>query len=597
MKNTNNIRKIFLKRIITQLRPYWTQITSIFIFSILAIPLALLRPFSVSLIIDSAFGNRPLPAGIRWFFPMNYQFTFDSIILIAITLIIAAAAIQALFSFASWIISTYTGEKMVLDFRTRLFNHIQRMSLTYHDTIGTSDSLYKLQWDTVGIRTLWINNIIPLIVSLVTLIAMTAVMFAINWRFTLLASCIIPPMLFLVRISKSKLKRSWNNVKDEESRAMGVLYEVLGSLRVVKAFGQENGEEQRFVRQSAKAVEGQMKVARVAAFFNTGLTLLFTIGTALFLFIGAHYVHSGNMTLGELTMMVIYLAQFFNPLQNISKSIADIQSSIVSISRVYDLLDQKQEVTDSPSAIHMHRSKGHIQFQNVYFSYANEKDALQNISFDVQPGDRVGIMGSTGAGKSSIMSLLMRFYEPVSGEILIDGKYIKDIKLADYRNQFSIVLQEPVLFSTTIAENIKYGRPEATEQEIIVAAKAANAHDFIVKCKEGYNTIVGERGMQLSGGERQRISIARAFIKNAPVLILDEPTSSVDVNTEGQIMDAVERLMVGRTSFLITHRLDTLNACKIILHLENGRIIDIINAKNPQSLESKKAAFISNVNI
>ncbi len=537
-----------------------------------------------------------LPVSV-FFFRDGYNFNFDSIIVIATALVVIVALIQSLFSLASWIISTYTGEKVVLDFRTRLFSHIQRMSLTYHDTIGTSDTLYKLQWDTVGIRTLLLNNLIPLVTSFITLIAMTVVMFTISWRFALIAFCMIPPMLFLVRASKSRLKRNWEKVKNQESSAMSVLHEVLSSLRVVKAFGQEKGEEVRFTHQSGKAIRGQMKVAWVAGIFNSILSMLFTVGAALFVFIGANYVHSGTMTLGELTLMVFYLAQFLNPLQSISKNITDIQSSIVSIGRVYTLLDKEQEVTENPLAINMHKAKGAIQFKELHFGYNKEKNTLHNISFEVQPGDRVGIMGSTGAGKSSLISLLMRFYEPTSGTILIDGKDIKEIKLTDYRKQFGLVLQEPVLFSTSIAENIKYGRPEATETEIIQAAKAANAHEFIIHCKNGYETLVGERGMQLSGGERQRISIARAFIKNAPVLILDEPTSSVDVNTEALIMESMERLMEGRTSFLITHRLDTLNSCNIILHLEKGQLVDIVNNKDTQSIGNKIAAFTSGINI
>jgi ATP-binding cassette subfamily B protein len=291
--------------------------------------------------------------------------------------------------------------------------------------------------------------------------------------------------------------------------------------------------------------------------------------------------------------MLAYLTQFFSPLQNISKNLTDTQSFLTSIKRVYQLLDKEQEVKESPAAISLQQAKGSFEFSHVSFGYNRNNETLRDISFVIQPGERVGIMGSTGAGKSSLISLLMRFYDPSAGDIFIDGKNLREIKLADYRNQFSIVLQEPVLFSTTIAENIRYGKPGATEKEIIEAAKAANAHEFIMRLSEGYNTMAGERGMQLSGGERQRISIARAFVKNAPVLILDEPTSSLDIGTEAQIMESIERLMEGRTTFLITHRLDTLKSCNVLLHLEKGRLVEVVKGMDALKLEQRKTDLLN----
>jgi ATP-binding cassette subfamily B protein len=279
----------------------------------------------------------------------------------------------------------------------------------------------------------------------------------------------------------------------------------------------------------------------------------------------------------------------------ISKNINDIQSSLTSIARVYALLDTEQEVKEAAHPVSLTRAKGAFEFRDVSFSYQGEKLTLSHLTFKIQAGDRVGIMGTTGAGKSTVISLLARFYDPSAGEIFIDGTEVKNIRLSDYRSQFGIVLQEPVLFSTTIAENIRYGRSGASEAEVVRAAKAANAHDFITKSPDGYNTMVGERGVQLSGGERQRISLARAFIKDAPVLILDEPTSSIDVKTEAQIMEAIERLMEGRTTFMITHRLDTLNTCNVILHLEGGELVDVIRGHDSGVLERKKKSFVDNL--
>jgi ATP-binding cassette, subfamily B, bacterial len=584
-------KQSLLKRVFLQARPYWLQTGAIFFLTLLASPIGLMKPLALKLLIDSAFGSHPLPEFIRFFFPSGFAFSFRATVLVAAVLVIVIALVENVIMLINWVLTTYTGEKMVLSFRTRLFNHIQRLSLAHHDSSGTSDSLYRLQWDTTGIRTLLLGNIAPLFSSFLSLFAMVGVIFFIHVHLAIIAVAVIPPLFFLIRFSSSRLKRNWDVVKDKESRAMSVLQEVLSSLRVVKAFGQENNEEERFIQQSDKAVKEQVKVAWMAASFYLVVGMIFAAATAMFIYLGAMYVQQGKLTLGELTLMLAYLAQFFAPLQNISKILTDIQASMASIERVFALLDKEKEVKESPQALPLTTAKGQFTFENVSFGYTPQKQTLQLLSFHIQPGDRVGIMGSTGAGKSTVFSLLMRFYDPVSGLIKLDGKDIRSYKLEDYRNQFSIVLQEPVLFSTSIFENIKYGKTAATEKEVILAAKAANAHDFIMRCKDGYHTPVGERGMQLSGGERQRISIARAFIKNAPVLILDEPTSSLDVRTEAQIMEAMERLMEGKTTFMITHRLDTLKTCNVILHLEKGRLVDVVRDFDKTFVEEKKKAF------
>jgi ATP-binding cassette, subfamily B, bacterial len=582
--STSNI----FKRTILLSRPYWGYIVLSLVLAMLATPLALLKPLSLKILIDSGFGSHPLPAFIASFFSSEFKFSFTSVVLISISLIILIAVIESIYGYINWVLNTYIGEKLVLKFRTVLFNHVQRLSLSYHDQKGTSQSSYRIQWDTVGIRVLILGNIIPLISSVISLVGMVAIMFYINWRFAAIALCVLPPLAILTKISSRKMRRDWDKVKAEESSAVSVVNEVLNSVRIVKAFGQEYNEAKRFETKADQAVRSQIKIARLAGFFSGLSGLVFAIGTAAFLYLGAQYVHAGSMTVGELTLVLAYLAQINSPLQSIIKITNDVQSSISSLTRVFTLLDMEKEVSEHPNSIHVTRIEGACKFENVSFGYKVDQPTLHNVSFEVEPGDRVGIIGTTGAGKSTVISLLTRFYDTTSGRILIDGEDIKKYKLEDYRSQFGIVLQEPVLFSTTIAENIKYGKPDATEAEIIEAARAANAHDFIMRCKDGYNTVVGERGALLSGGERQRISIARAFIKDAPILILDEPTSSVDIKTEGLIMDAMERLMEGRTTFMITHRLDTLKGCNVILQLEHGRLTDIVHNTGEKYLDEKK---------
>jgi len=582
-----------IRRILLEAKPFWSAIIGLFFLNLLATPIALLKPLAMKILIDSGFGSQPVPGFISLFFPANFQFTFTAVVVIAATFFVVVSLIDNLNNVIIWLLETFTGERLVLNFRTTLFNHIQRLSLAYHDSKGTSDAFYRLQWDTSSIRSFLMGSMSSIISSFITLISMITVMFFINWHFAVISLCVVPPLFILIRFSTRRLKKGWKKVKEDESKAMAVVHEVLSSLRVVKAFGQEAYEGKRFVNRSNIAIKGQLKMAWTGAIFYFLVGMLFATGTALFIYLGAKYVHDGIMTLGELTLVIAYLSQIYGPLQSISKNLNSIQSSITSIDRVFTLLDYEKEVKEDPHSIHLARARGSFEYQDVSFAYENGTPILHNVSFKIDPGDRVGIMGSTGAGKSTLISLLTRFYDATGGTITIDEVDIKKYKLADYRNQFSIVLQDPVLFSTSIGENIRYGKPGGSEKEMIDAAKAANAHEFIMRCKDGYDTLVGERGMQLSGGERQRISLARAFIKNAPVLILDEPTSSVDIKTEAQIMEAMERLMEGRTTFMITHRLDTLNSCNVILHLEGGRLIDIVRDHDSNFFTTKKTALLN----
>jgi ATP-binding cassette subfamily B protein len=306
-----------------------------------------------------------------------------------------------------------------------------------------------------------------------------------------------------------------------------------------------------------------------------GMTI--AIGTTTVLYIGARDVEAGVLTVGDLLLIMAYLAQLYSPLQAAGRQIAGQQRSLACMERAFQLLDQAPAVAERPDARPLSRVQGAVAFRNVCFGYDEAKPVLRNVSFEIPAGTRVGIIGPTGAGKTTLLSLLIRFYDPSGGEITLDGFDLRDCKLQDLRNQFAIVLQEPVLFSTTVAENIAYARPGATQEEIVAAARAAHAHDFIAGLPDGYDTVVGERGMRLSGGERQRISLARAFLKDAPILILDEPTSSVDMATETVIMQALTQLMRGRTTFMIAHRLSTVAQCDLLLHIENGGLAGIMS--------------------
>jgi len=570
MRATTHADFNLYRRLLRQARPYWLHIGLIFVLDLLGTPLALLIPLPLKVAVDSVIGSKPIPALLGSFISLRSKF---SLLLFAVLLLVGLALIRQLQELASSLMHTYTGEKLVLAFRAQLFRHVQRLSLSYHDSQGAADSIYRIQWDTPSIQHIAIDGLMPFIAAGVTLAAMIYVTARIDWTLAVVALAVSPALFLLTRMYRRPLRRRYSKLKEIETSSLSVIQEVLSAVRVVKAFGKEDHEHQRFVRHSSEGTKARIRLALFQAGFDLFVGLTTATGTALVLFVGIRHVQTGVITLGELLMVMAYLAQLYAPLRTISNKAADIQASLASADRAFKLLDEQPDVAERPSAQSVSQARGAVAFHRVNFSYDKQHPVLRDISFEIEPGARVGIAGPTGAGKTTLVSLLMRFYDPVAGQITLDEIDIRDYKLADLRNQFSLVLQDPVLFSTTIAENIAYARPEASEEDIITAAKAANAHEFISNLPDGYQTQVGDRGMRLSGGERQRISLARAFLKDAPLLILDEPTSSVDVKTEAGIMEAMQRLMNGRTTFMIAHRLSTLENCDVRLELDKGQLV------------------------
>ena len=562
-------------RLLREARPYWPHIAGIFLLSLLSTPLALLLPFPLKLAVDSVIGAHPLPPLVAAVLPASARDSSTAILLFAAGLLVAVTMLVYLQAVASSILQTYTGEKLVLEFRARLFRHVQRLSLAYHDTKGTADSTYRIQYDSPSIQGIAIDGLIRLIAAGFTLLGMIYITARLDWQLALVALVICPPLFLLTQTFRPRLRRRWREIKKLDSSAMSVVQEVLSSVRVVKAFGQEDREHGRFVRHSNQRLLEQIRLTFFQGGFDIVVGLTLAVGTAAALFVGALHVRNGALTLGELLVVMAYLAQLYEPLKTLSKKVTELQSGLASAERAFSLLGELPEVIERPNARPLARASGAVSFRGVSFSYEKDLPVLQDISFEVAPGSRVGIAGRTGAGKTTLASLLMRFYDPTAGQILLDGADLREYKLADLRNQFAMVLQDSVLFSATIAENIAYARPEATQEEIEEAAKAANAHEFILSLPEGYQTLVGERGMRLSGGERQRISLARAFLKDAPILILDEPTSSVDLRTEAAILEAMERLMRGRTTITIAHRLSTLENCDLRLEIEGGQLVSM----------------------
>jgi ATP-binding cassette subfamily B protein len=419
------------------------------------------------------------------------------------------------------------------------------------------------------------------VTAFLTLASMLFVIFRLNLRLGLIALIIVPAITVLIRVYNPRLRKSWGRVKTAETNALSVVQEVIGAIRVVKAFGQERREQRRLFEIARQGVLERMRVTVVEGEFNLLLCAIMAGGTATVLFFGTQAVLAEQLTTGELVLIMAYLAQLYTPIYTMGKQVGALQSSLASSERTFSILDERPAVVDVSKPIPLVRAKGNIVFDDVSFSYNSERCALRNVSFDVPAGTTVGIIGKTGAGKTTLVNLLTRFYDPSQGTIYLDGDDLKNYCIADLRSQFSIMLQEPVLFPTSIAENIAYGTPGASHDAIIAAAKSAYAHEFIEKLPEGYDTLVGDRGATLSGGERQRVSLARAFIKDSPLLILDEPTSSVDTETEKQIVEATLRLIADRTTFIIAHRQATLRRCDVLLLLNQGQLIQMID--DPQA--------------
>lgn len=560
------------RRLLVEARPFWPHLASIFVLSLAEVPLALLLPLPLKLVVDGVLGSRPFPAFLVMVLPQAATSSPAAKLLVATALLVVVGLLQQLEGFASWVLQSYTGEKLVLRARARLFHHATRLSLNYHDRKGTADALYRIHDDTVPTQYIPVSGLVPLLSAASMLVGLIAVTAWIDPSLASIALVVVPVLVILTEYYRRRVRERWAEVKRLDSSALSALQESLGALRVVKAFGQEDRERARYVERAASTLRSQLRAIVGEATFGLLVAMTLALGTATVLCIGVRHVEAGRLTLGSLLLVMGYLGQLYKPVEMISKKVTGLQASLASADRTLALLDEPSDVAERAGARPIVRSTGAVELRNVTFRYDDGKAVLRDVSLNIPPGARVGIAGPTGAGKTTLVNLLLRFFDPSEGQVLLDGVDLRDYRLGDLREQFALVLQEPVLFSTTIAENIAYGRPGASLDDIVRAARAANAHDFIATLPRGYQTAVGERGMTLSGGERQRIALARAFLKDAPILILDEPTSSVDNASEAAILIALEHLMRDRTSFIIAHRLNTLAGCDLRLEVGSGRI-------------------------
>jgi ABC-type multidrug transport system fused ATPase/permease subunit len=560
-----------LPRALPYLRPYRKYALLALVFTILGAAVALAEPWPLAILVDSVLGQRDAPGVSRWFFgdsPGQYEL---------LVLVVLAGLLITLITHGTTVLADWVGarleQEMVLDLRSDLFAHCQRLSLTFHDGRMTGQLMNQIniQASAMGVIILAFP---PILQGLLTLVGMFIVTFLISWQIALITLVAVPFIWFSLGLYGKRIVPRLQRVQSLEWQSLSIVYEAMAMLRVIVAFGRQDHEFKRFRSQGEVAVEERVKLTVRQTLFSLAVTLATAFGTALVIGFGAWYAIRGKITVGELLVLIAYVAAIYQPLEQVSNTIGELNDQFVQFNSSLDLLDEEPEVTEVPDAIEMDRAQGRVTFENVTFAYKGREDTLRDISFTTEPGQRVAVVGPTGAGKTTLINLLIRYYDPHGGRISIDGIDIRELTLKSLREQVGVVLQEPLLFSGTIADNIRYGKLDGTMDEVVAAAKAANCHDFIERQPQGYETVLGERGEQLSGGERQRIAVARAFIKDAPILILDEPTSSIDSKTEDVILAALDDLMEGRTSFMIAHRLSTVRDADLILVVREGEIVE-----------------------
>ena len=534
----------------------------------------LLEPWPLKIVFDYVFGTKHMPPWMSGLIGSTFGLTKVAILHFAVVAVIVIAVAGALSAYAEKYLTTSVGQWVMHDLRRVLYHHIQRLSLAYHDQKSTGDLISTVTADIDSIQDFISQALLGIVVNVLTLVGMLAVMFYLNWRFTLIALSITPFLFVVVYTYTRRIKQASRALRKKEGEVVSVVAEVLSSIRVVKAFAREDYEEERLAQRSLENVETALRARSLKAKLAPVVQVIVAVGTCLVLWYGVNLVMTGQLTSGSLLVFLLYLGKMYKPMRDLSKMTDTLSKAAVGYERIHEVVETEDTVRNLPGARKAPDFKGAIEFQHVYFAYANNYGTLNDINLRVEAGQLAALVGPTGAGKTTIASLIGRFYDPQKGMVKIDGEDIRRYKLKSLRRQMSFVLQDTLLFRAPVWQNIAYGRPEASRAEILRAAEMANAHEFIKDMPQQYDTMVGEKGVTLSGGQRQRIAIARAIIRNSPILILDEPTSGLDAASEELVFEALGRLMSGRTTVVIAHRLATIRRADVIFVIEHGAIAE-----------------------
>jgi ATP-binding cassette, subfamily B, bacterial len=569
------------RRVLHYYRPFWAQTAFGLLLSLVGIGLNLLKPWPFKIIVDQILpragaGSGPsspliLHAGHR-------SITLGtSLVINVLILCLALIVIQILWGILNWITNylfVKIGLHALLKLRTDLYSYLQSLSLRYHDARRSSDSSFRVAYDSQSIQTIYNKGFTNIFASVITLVGTFAIMIRIDWQLTLLSLGIVPLLVAAIYFFAHRIRHQSTFIQEQESAVLAQAQEGLSSIRMVHAFGREDWEVHQFRTQAQQSLEANLRLTLTNVNSALVISTLMVIGTAAMYYVGTMHVLSGTLTLGSLLVFSAYLLMLYQPLESLTYTTWAMEGATAGAKRCFEVLDRQDDVMDAPDAIEITETRGALEFANVSFGYKQDRAILHDVEVRIEPNQIVALVGGTGAGKSTLLSLVPRFYDPTSGIVRLDGRDLRKITKKSLRARIGIVLQDTLLFSTTVRENIAYGRPEASDEEIVDAARRAQADEFIRALPNGYASLVGERGGHLSVGQRQRIGIARAFLKNAPILLLDEPTSALDPTTESAIMDTIKELMRGRTTLIATHRLATIHDVDQIIVLEHGRIVE-----------------------
>ena len=553
-------------------RPYWRWLAIVVVAMVIETAMSLAAPWPLKIILDSVLGDTPAPAALA---PLLGEAPSTLAILnVAAIGTVVIALLQALSAYVTAYYTVSIGQWIAHDLRQSVYGHLQRLSMSYYDKQQVGPLISTITDDINTVQDFASTSLLDLVIDTLTVVGMLAVMLAINWRFTLVALAVTPLLFVFVTRLRGAIRKATHEVRRRQSEIVTVVQEGLGAIRVVKAFAQGAFERQRLEAVSRESVEAALYARRVRSLLGPVVTTLVAIGTAAVLWFGAREVLAGAMTAGALVVFTSYLGRLFRPIQALARASTNVARAAVGLERVRAVLDADERLPRHRQARRLENIVGRVEFQNVTFGYDPERPVLRDVSFVAEPGQTIGLVGPSGGGKSTLVSLIARFYDPDTGSILFDGQDIRTFTIRSLRRQIAFVLQETQLFHAPVWQNIAYGRLEATRDEIVEAARLAQAHEFIEALPDGYDTVVGQGGLTLSGGQRQRIGIARAFVRDAPILILDEPTSGLDAASERLVFAGLAALGRGRTTFVIAHNLATVRNADTIFVLQDGRIVE-----------------------
>jgi ATP-binding cassette, subfamily B, bacterial len=574
----------FAVRVLSYLPPYRQTLLWALVQVLLISALEMLKPWPLKIIIDSVLGGQPPP----WGWPSGWS--LQALLLAACAvLVLTYAALGALV-----VLNNYTtigvGQRMVSKLRSDLYGHLHRLSLAFHSRAQVGDLIYRVTADTFALQSLTMNCLFPAVTALTLLVGMGVIMLRLDWKLTLVALGVCPALFVVIARLNGRITHLAGDVRRRESEVYAVVQQSMSMMRVTQAFTREDEEHRRFMDVSGQSLAAGLRLYTLQTVYSSVVNVIIALGTAGVVWVGSRHVMDGSLSIGTLVIFISYLASLYGPINSMFQTYGLAQGSRAAVQRVFDVLDVERDLKDSPREFPGKSARGEVAWEDVSFGYAPGHPVLSGVTLRVRPGQKVAVVGPTGVGKSTLLSLLPRFYDPWAGRVLVDGVDAREYQLGALRQQIAMVLQPPLVFNASVHDNIAFGRSSARRDEIAAAARLAGIHETIMRLPDGYDSVVGEQGLTLSEGEKQRLTIARAILRDSPILILDEPTSALDSETEALIMQGLERLTAGRTTFVIAHRLATVRKADLIVVLRDGRIVE---QGNFETLMEVPGAFAS----